>query len=210
MAYREHGMWEVLEVLRRVHAGEALRSVARGTGRSPKTVRRYVRLARKLGWQPKATEPPDEQLASRVAVRLRPGPHELSETLAEAALLTRTEELRRWLAVDCPEKRGLTLTKVRSNCLGVRVRAAERPVSGAHDLLQRHLHPLNAEAQPRRSSIRGSTLCSRTDRWRGTSSAASCNGGARPLSAVKPDAPYRRVAIRRACRRSRRTPWGSL
>jgi transposase len=112
MAYREHGMWEVLEVLRRVHAGEALRSVARGTGRSPKTVRRYVRLARKLGWESKAEQPPDEQLASRVAVRLRPGPHELNETLAEAVLLTRIEELRRWLAVDCSEKRGLTLTKV--------------------------------------------------------------------------------------------------
>jgi transposase len=112
MAYREHGMWEVLEVLRRVHAGEALRSVARGTGRSPKTVRRYVRLARKLGWDTKAANPPDEQLASRVAVRLRPGPHELSETLAEAALLARVEELRQLLAVDCPERRGLTLTKV--------------------------------------------------------------------------------------------------
>jgi transposase len=112
MAYREHGMWEVLEVLRRAHAGEPLRSVARGTGRAPKTVRRYVRLARKLGWQPKVAEPPDEQLASRVAVRLRPGPHELSETAAEATLLGRVEELRQWLAVACPERRGLTLTKV--------------------------------------------------------------------------------------------------
>ena len=112
MAYREHGMWEIFEVLRRVHAGEAHRSVARGTGRTPKTVRRYVGLARKLGWEPGAEKPPDEQLAARVAARLRPGPRELCETVAEAVLLPHLERLGDWLAVDRPERRGLTLTKV--------------------------------------------------------------------------------------------------
>jgi transposase len=111
MAYREHGMWEVLEVLRRVHKGETQRSVARGTGRTPKTVRRYVRLARKLGWQPGAEHEPDEQLAGRVVARLRPGPRELGETVAEAVLLPHLEQLRDWLAVDTSERRGLTLTK---------------------------------------------------------------------------------------------------
>lgn len=113
MAYREHGMWEVFEVLRRVHAGEAYRSVARGTGRSPKTVRRYLRLARKLGWEPKGVVAPDEQLAGRVAARLRPGPRELSQTAAQTLLVPHLDQLRRWLAADDPSAAGLTLAKIR-------------------------------------------------------------------------------------------------
>ena len=46
MAYREHVMREVFEVLRPVHAGKAYCSMARGTGRSLETVRRYVRPGR--------------------------------------------------------------------------------------------------------------------------------------------------------------------
>ena len=42
MAYTEHGMWEVLEVLRRAHRGEGRRAIARTTGRSRKTVQRYL------------------------------------------------------------------------------------------------------------------------------------------------------------------------
>ena len=91
-------MWEVFEVLRRVHAGEAYRSVARGTGRSPKTVRRYLRLARKLGWEPKGAVAPDEQLAGRVAARLRPGPRELSTTAAQTLLVPHLDQSRQWLA----------------------------------------------------------------------------------------------------------------
>jgi transposase len=113
MAYREHGMWEVFEVLRRVHAGEAYRSVARGTGRSPKTVRRYVRLARELGWEPKGAVAPDEQLAGRVAARLRPGPRELRQTAAQTLLVPHLDQLRRWLAADDPSTAGLTLAKIR-------------------------------------------------------------------------------------------------
>ena len=45
MAYKGHGMWEVLEVLRRVHRGEKLRAIARTTGRTRKTIRRYLKAA---------------------------------------------------------------------------------------------------------------------------------------------------------------------
>jgi len=112
MAYREHGMWEVYEVLRRVHGGEAFRSVARATGRTPKTVRRYVKLARKLGWQPGGSEIPDESLAARVVARLRPGPQASSDSAAETTLRPHLGQLREWLAIDRPTERGLTLTKV--------------------------------------------------------------------------------------------------
>ena len=83
MPYLEHGMWEVLEVLKRIHAGEGRRSVARNTGRSRATVDRYVRLAEELGWR-RLLARPDEELACKVAARLRPGPRQGSPGGAEA------------------------------------------------------------------------------------------------------------------------------
>lgn len=111
MAYLEHGMWEVLDVLRRLHRGEGHRSIARVTGRSRNTVRRYAASAAELGWKPGQTEP-DEALASAVLARLRPGPQEACAEQTELALLPHKERLREWLSPDNPYKRGLKLTKV--------------------------------------------------------------------------------------------------
>ena len=66
MAYRELGMWEVLDVLRRVHRGEAKASIERVTGRTRKTIRRYLAAAAKAGWEPGSREP-DEALAAAVS-----------------------------------------------------------------------------------------------------------------------------------------------
>jgi len=63
MAYREVGMWEILEVLRRVHRGESQVAIARATGHTRKTIRRYTRTARKRGWTPDGSQEPDEALA---------------------------------------------------------------------------------------------------------------------------------------------------
>jgi transposase len=136
MAYREHGMWEILEVLRRVHAGQSYRSVGRGTGRTPKTVRRYVKLARKLGWEPAGEQAPDEALAARIVARLRPGPPEVGETVAEAILLPHRDQLRSWLAVDRPEQRGLTLTKVH---LLLQRKGVDVSYSALHRFAHKHL-----------------------------------------------------------------------
>jgi hypothetical protein len=57
MAYMEIGMWEVLDVLRRVHRGESQAAIERVTGRTRKTVRHYTALARQLGWDPQGSEP---------------------------------------------------------------------------------------------------------------------------------------------------------
>ena len=65
VAYREIGMWEVLDVLRRIHCGERHRAIARVTGRSRTTVGRYERTARELGWVPGRVEA-DEGLAAAV------------------------------------------------------------------------------------------------------------------------------------------------
>lgn len=110
MAYREHGMWEVLDVLKRLHRGEARRQVARVTGRSRSTVARYAGAAKELGWVA-GVHDPDELLAAEVLVMLRPGPKQ-SVAVSEDLLRPHQEDIRRWLAPHDGYKRGLRLTKV--------------------------------------------------------------------------------------------------
>ena len=57
-------MWEILDVLRRVQRGEPKAAIERATGRTRKTIRRYLKVAAQLGWEPGAVEP-DEALAAR-------------------------------------------------------------------------------------------------------------------------------------------------
>ena len=63
MAYREIAMWEILEVLRRVHRGEGQRAIQRVTGHGRTTIRRWVACATELGWA-WAVQAPDEALLS--------------------------------------------------------------------------------------------------------------------------------------------------
>jgi DNA-binding IclR family transcriptional regulator len=49
MVYREVAMWEILQVLRRLERRESKTGIARTTGHSRSTVRRYAALARELG-----------------------------------------------------------------------------------------------------------------------------------------------------------------
>ena len=112
MAYKEHGMWEVLDVLRRVHRGEKIRAVSRSTGRSRKTNKRYLEAAEGLGWVAGIHEP-DEALASEVLAATRPGPRGLSAGEAELILLGHKERIRNWLDPKDPKDRSLQLTKVR-------------------------------------------------------------------------------------------------
>lgn len=112
MAYREHGMWEILDVLTRIHRGEGPRRVARSTGRSRKTIGRYVALAEELGWVAKLHEP-DEELAAAVVAKLRPGP-KVVVAGSEQLLLPHKAEIKRLLAPHDGYKRGLRLTKVHS------------------------------------------------------------------------------------------------
>jgi transposase len=109
MAYREVDMWEILEVLRRFHRRESKAAIKRATGRTRKTVRRYVEKARELGWDGEAE--PDEALAVAVAQRLKPVADEPRAGTSEAALTPHREQIRQWLS---PEDggRGLRLSKV--------------------------------------------------------------------------------------------------
>ncbi len=103
-------MWEILEVLRRVHAGEGRRSVARGTGQSRQAIARYIKRGRALGWEPGGPTEPDEALATRIAIALRPGPGTAPSGTSEIKLQQHLKQLRGWL--DPPLGRPLTLAKV--------------------------------------------------------------------------------------------------
>jgi transposase len=108
MAYREVDMWEILEVLRRVHRGESKAAIKRATGRTRKTIRRYVEKAREVGWD--GTAEPDEPLAVAVGRRLKPVADAPPAGTSEAALAPHRERIRGWLFPD--EGRGLRLAKV--------------------------------------------------------------------------------------------------
>ena len=96
MGYREVDMWEILEVLRRLHRAEPNAAIGLATGRSPKTIRRYERLAKELGWVP-GLEEPSEELAGKIHRRLRPVPPKPEAGLSEKRLLPRRAEIERWL-----------------------------------------------------------------------------------------------------------------
>lgn len=113
MAYVEHGMWEVLDVLKRVHRGESRRSIARVTGRDRKTIGRYLRLAVKFGWAPEDPNrrEPDEVLATAVVTSAQPGPARSMPAPNEQELLPLKDRIKEWLEPASGE-RGLTLTKI--------------------------------------------------------------------------------------------------
>lgn len=133
MAYREVEMWEILEVLRRVQRRESKAAIKRATGRTRKTIRRYVEKARELGWDGEAE--PEEALAVAVARRLKPVPDAPRAGTSEAALEPHRERMRAWLF---PEGggRGLRLAKVHEllGRMGVAV-----PYSSLHRFAVAHL-----------------------------------------------------------------------
>lgn len=111
MVYREHGMWEVLEVLRRAHRGEKLKAIARSTGRSRNTVKRYLFAAGELAWRPGEGEP-DENLAARVWARLRPGSSAADPGETVRLLQPQRSQIQRWLSGETDDGCPLKLTKV--------------------------------------------------------------------------------------------------
>src|SRR6185503_2866540 len=73
MAYRELGVIEIREVLRRFCLGDSVRAVARGIGSDRNTVANYLAAARAAGLQPGAGGPTDEQVAAVLAAGRGPG-----------------------------------------------------------------------------------------------------------------------------------------
>lgn len=110
MAYREVAMWEILQVLRRLDRRESKTAIARVTGHSRSTVRRYEASARELGWTAGAAAP-SEALAAEIARRVHPAAHRDAGAIS-TLLLAHAEQIRGWLTPAPHERRGLRLTKV--------------------------------------------------------------------------------------------------
>ena len=111
MAYQEVAMWEISNVLERLHRRETKAAIARVTGHSRSTVRRYARVAKALGWMPAGAEAPTEALATAISARLSPaGERDPGEI--EALLLPHEAQIQQWLTPGPSERRGLQLTKV--------------------------------------------------------------------------------------------------
>jgi hypothetical protein len=103
MAYRELGVIEVREVLRRFCLGEGLRAIARGTGSDRKTVAKYVASAIAAGLRRGDPAPTDEHVAAVLAAvhaapvgrpgdvpdRLAPHRDQIATWLAEGRRLTK-------------------------------------------------------------------------------------------------------------------------
>ena len=105
-------MWEILNVLRRIGRGESKSVVARATGHSRMTVRRYVSVAVELGWQP-GSEEATEELAVGVFQKLRPVSEENKLGEVERLLLPHRARIKAWLTPEKgSNKRGLRLTQV--------------------------------------------------------------------------------------------------
>ena len=146
-------MWEILDVLRRVSRGESKTAIRRATGRTRKTVRRYIERARKLGWDPGGGVQPDEALALEVARSLKPVGQKSSAGSSESQLTAHREQIRQWLFPQ-DASRGLRLTKV-------------------HELLGRQgLLEVDLREGARRGEDRG-CQCGRADAGRKT----HCHGG---------------------------------
>jgi hypothetical protein len=84
MAYRELGVIEIREALRRFCLGESVRAIVRRTGTDRKTVAKYVAAALGVGLQRGAAGPTDEHVAAALAAGRGPAggrPGEVSKRL---------------------------------------------------------------------------------------------------------------------------------
>ncbi len=107
MAYRELGMVEVREIVRRWLVSEGVRAIARGTGIDRKTIAEYVRAAVAVGVQRGGPPPSDDQVAAIAATR-RPGRPTNTTTPSPELETLRPHEatIRQWLGEE------LRLTKI--------------------------------------------------------------------------------------------------
>lgn len=128
MAYRELGVIELREVLRRFCLGEGVRAIARGTGIDRKTVAKYMAAGMGVGLHRGGPPPTEEHVAAVLtAVRATPvgRPADLAERLA-----AHRDQIVAWLA------EGLRLTKIHRR---LRAQGVTVPYSSLHRFAQGEL-----------------------------------------------------------------------
>lgn len=106
MAHKEYGVTDILDLLRRAKAKDSQRRMARATSMDRKTVRNYLALACKHGFDETTAHEQLPEIAAAVFREVHGGQNKSSAPGACAPLLPHRELLCGWL-----EKDGLTLTK---------------------------------------------------------------------------------------------------
>lgn len=106
MAHKEYGVTDILDLLRRAKAKDSQRRIARATSMDRKTVRNYLALACKHGFDETTADEQLPEIAAAVFCEVHGGQNKSSDPGACAPLLPHRELLCGWL-----EKDGLTLTK---------------------------------------------------------------------------------------------------
>ena len=107
MAYLEVLSVEIREIIRRWQAGLSQRRIARGTGLSRQTVRRYIDAAEAAGLKPGGPEPSEEQLA-RLATLSPTRPRQVAVP-SEELLAPWAEQVEGWLTAEAHHHGGVPI-----------------------------------------------------------------------------------------------------
>jgi len=105
MAFKEVSRVEVIEILRRWQTGAGMRALARGTGLSRNTIRKYIEAAERCGLTRDGPSPTETQLTELVRLNVA-GPRRVVRS-TEEGLEPWATSIRDWLHRD-----RLTLTRV--------------------------------------------------------------------------------------------------
>jgi len=98
MAYKEVSRVEIVEVIRQWQAGRGIREIARSTGVSRNTIRKYFLTAQSCGLGANSPPPTDLQLAMLIQLN-RAGPREVSAP-TDKVLIPWAEQIEQWLKKD--------------------------------------------------------------------------------------------------------------
>jgi transposase len=133
--YREVGLMQVVEILRRWQAGQSVRAIAQATGLARNTVGKYLTEAKRLGLGAQGPAPTNEQLLALSRLGQTAPPARAAPQAAH--LEPYREQIARWLKAD-----ELQLTRI-AELLG------QRGVSVAYTTLRRFVRTHGLTAAPR-------------------------------------------------------------
>lgn len=106
MAHKEHGMTEILDILRRAQAGDGKRQIAKATGIDRNTIRKYLKIATGCGFTPVTNPGTLHEIALAVFRKVHLSNHK-GASVNEEILEPHKETIKDWL-----QNEELTLTKV--------------------------------------------------------------------------------------------------
>lgn len=98
MGFREVGLMQIADILRRWQAGDSARVIARGSGLARDTIGKYLREAQRLGLSPEGPRPTNEQLLALARLGQTAPPARAAPRAAQ--LEPYRERIARWLQED--------------------------------------------------------------------------------------------------------------